>query len=164
MAHPHPLASLLPPLLLRGRLSWFLPPLATTTASITATTTVTVTANATATATTTVTTNDTATATTTNNSTATTPPATTTATATITALVGKSTQNSAEFHNHSNFGPFELRNFHRNFIFLIVKYVPANSEHVPAGLESSPAIDSSNFMNWKTFPPSFFEMAATGVE
>ncbi len=36
--------------------------------------------------------------------------------------------------------------------FLIVKCVPANSEHVSSGLESSPAIDSSDFMNRKTFP------------
>ncbi len=27
-------------------------------------------------------------------------------------LVGKSAQNSAEFRNYSNFGPFELQNFH----------------------------------------------------
>jgi hypothetical protein len=42
-------------------------------------------------------------------------------------------------------------NFHRNFIFLIVNCVPAYMERVPSGSESSPAIDSSNFMNWKTF-------------
>ncbi len=46
--------------------------------------------------------------------------------------------------------PFELWNFHRNFIFWIIKCVPAYSEHVPAGSESSPAIDSSD-MNQKTF-------------
>jgi hypothetical protein len=79
-------------------------------------------------------------------------------------LVGKSARNSAEFCNYSDSGPFELQNFHQNFIFLIIKCVPANSEHVPAGLKSSPAIDSSNFMNWKTVAPSFFEMAATGIE
>jgi hypothetical protein len=66
-------------------------------------------------------------------------------------LVGKSAWNSTEFHDYSNSGSFELRNFHRNFIFLIVKCVPANSEHVSASLESSLAIDSSNIMNWKTF-------------
>jgi hypothetical protein len=43
--------------------------------------------------------------------------------------------------------------FHRNFIFPIVKCVPANSEHIFSSLESSPAIDFSNFMNKKTFPP-----------
>ncbi len=67
-------------------------------------------------------------------------------------LVGKSIRNSAKFHNYSNSGPFELHNFHRNFIFLIVKCVPANSEHISFGSESSPAIHSSNFMNRKTFP------------
>jgi hypothetical protein len=67
----------------------------------------------------------------------------------MSSLVGKSVRNSAEFHNYSKSGPFELQNFHRNFIFLIVKCVPANSEHVSSGSESSPAIDSSNFMNQK---------------
>jgi hypothetical protein len=71
-------------------------------------------------------------------------------------LVGKSAWNFADFCNYSNSGPFELRNFHRNFIFPIVKCVSANSEHVPTGLESSPAIDSSHFMNRKMFQPSFF--------
>jgi hypothetical protein len=71
-------------------------------------------------------------------------------------LVGKSIWNTAEFCNESDSGPFELRNFHWNFIFPIVKCVPANSEHISSGLESSPAIDSSNFMNWKMFPPSVF--------
>ncbi len=71
-------------------------------------------------------------------------------------LVGKSAQNSAEFRDYSNSGPFELRNFHRNFIFLIVKCVPANLEHVSSSLESSPTIDSSNFMNRKMFLPSVF--------
>jgi hypothetical protein len=80
------------------------------------------------------------------------------------SLVGKSARNSAEFRDYSHSGPFELWNFHRNFIFLIVKCVPANLEHIPAGSESSPAIDSFNFMNRKMFLPSFFEMAATGVE
>ena len=32
-------------------------------------------------------------------------------------LVGKSAWNSAEFHNYSNSGPFELQNFHRTLIF-----------------------------------------------
>ncbi len=73
----------------------------------------------------------------------------------VPTLVGKSTWNSAEFHNYSDSGPFELWNFHRNLIFSIVKCFPANSEHVPAGLESSPTIDSSNFMNQKTFLPFF---------
>jgi hypothetical protein len=67
------------------------------------------------------------------------------------SLVGKSIWNSVEFRDYSNSGPFELQNFHQNFIFLIVKYVPANSEHVSSSLESSPAIDSSDFMNRKTF-------------
>jgi hypothetical protein len=80
------------------------------------------------------------------------------------SLVGKSAQNSAEFHHYSDSGPFELRNFHQNFIFPILKCVPANLEDVPAGSESSPAIDSSDFMNGKMFLPSFFEMVATGVE
>ncbi len=38
------------------------------------------------------------------------------------------------------------------FIFPIVKCDPTNSKHVFSGLESSPAIDASNFMNRKTFP------------
>jgi hypothetical protein len=53
----------------------------------------------------------------------------------------------------SNFGPFGLRNLHRNFIFSIVKCVPANSEQVFSSSESSPTIYSSDFMNQKTFPP-----------
>ncbi len=67
--------------------------------------------------------------------------------------VGKSVRNSTEFRDFSDFGPFGLRNFHRNFIFPIVKCVPANSEHVFSGSESSPAIYSSDFMNRKIFPP-----------
>ncbi len=63
------------------------------------------------------------------------------------SLVGKSIWNSAEFRNYSDSGHFELRNFHWNFIFLIVKCVPANFEHVSSCLESSPTINSSN-----TFP------------
>jgi hypothetical protein len=47
-------------------------------------------------------------------------------TATETALVGKSTWNSAEFRNYFDSRPFELQNFHQNFMFLIVKFVPAN--------------------------------------
>ncbi len=43
-----------------------------------------------------------------------------------TSSVGKSARNSAKFCNYSNYGPFELRNFYQNFIFLIVKFVPAN--------------------------------------
>jgi hypothetical protein len=66
-------------------------------------------------------------------------------------LVGKSAWNSTKFPDYSNSGPFEFQNFHWNFIFLTVKCVPANSEHLPAGLEPSPAIDSSNFMNQKMF-------------
>jgi hypothetical protein len=68
-------------------------------------------------------------------------------------LVEKSIRNSAEFRNLSDSGPFELRNFHPNFIFPIRKCVPANSEHVFSCSESSPAINSSNFMNRKTFLP-----------
>jgi hypothetical protein len=49
------------------------------------------------------------------------------------ALVGKPAQNSVEFRDYSDSGPFELRNFYRNLIFTIVKCVPANSEHVPTG-------------------------------
>jgi hypothetical protein len=36
--------------------------------------------------------------------------------------------------------------------FPIIKCVPANSEQIFSGLESSPAINSSDFMNRKTFP------------
>jgi hypothetical protein len=71
-------------------------------------------------------------------------------------FVGKSAGNSAEFCNYSDSGPFELRNFHRNVIIPIVKCVPANLEHVPAGLESSPTIHFSVFMNRKTFLPFIF--------
>ncbi len=74
----------------------------------------------------------------------------------LNSLVRKSARNSAEFQDYSNSGTFEVWTFHQNFTFLIVKCVPANSEHFPAGLESFPAIDSSDFMNWKRFPP-FFE-------
>jgi hypothetical protein len=42
-------------------------------------------------------------------------------------LVGKSVQNYAGFRNYSDSGSFEPRNFHRNFIFLTVKCVPAIS-------------------------------------
>ncbi len=77
-------------------------------------------------------------------------------------LVGKSVQNSVEFRNKSNFGPFELRNSHQNFIFLIVKCVPANSEHNSSGSESSPAINSSNFMNQKMFP--LYMSVASGIK
>ncbi len=66
-------------------------------------------------------------------------------------LVGKSGRNSAEFRDCYNFGHFQHRNFHPNFIFWIVKFIPANLEHVPASLESSPTIDSSDFMHWKMF-------------
>jgi hypothetical protein len=66
-------------------------------------------------------------------------------------LDGKSVWNSVEFCNYSNFRPFEIQNF-----FPIIKCVPANSEHVSSGSESSPAIDSSNFMNRKMFPTWFF--------
>jgi hypothetical protein len=77
-------------------------------------------------------------------------------------LVEKSTQNSAEFRDYSYFGPFELRNFQRNYNFPIVKCVPANSEYVPAGLEFSPTIDSSDFMNRKTFP--LYLSVASGIK
>ncbi len=50
------------------------------------------------------------------------------------------------------FWTFGLQNFLWNFIFPIIKCVPANSEHVFYGLESSPAIYSSDFMNQKMFP------------
>jgi hypothetical protein len=40
------------------------------------------------------------------------------------------------------------------FFFPIVKCVPANSEHISSDLESSPAINSSNFMKQKTVLPS----------
>jgi hypothetical protein len=35
----------------------------------------------------------------------------------IDSLVGKSARNSAEFQDYSDSGPFELQNFHHNFIF-----------------------------------------------
>jgi hypothetical protein len=79
-----------------------------------------------------------------------------------TSLVGKSVRNSVEFRNYSNSGPFELRNFHRNFIFLMGKCVPTNSEHISSGLESSPTIDTSDFMNWKTFP--LYMSMASGIK
>jgi hypothetical protein len=47
-------------------------------------------------------------------------------TTTAIALVGKSARNSVGFCDYSNSGPFELRNCHRNFIFPIMKFVPAN--------------------------------------
>ncbi len=77
-------------------------------------------------------------------------------------LVGKSIRNSAELRDYSDSGPFELRNFHQNFIFPIIKCVPANSEHVSSGLQSSPAIDSSDFMNRKTFP--LYMSVASGIK
>jgi hypothetical protein len=77
-------------------------------------------------------------------------------------LVGKSARNSAGFRDYSNSGPFELQNFYRNFIFPIVKCVPANLKHVPAGLESSPTIDSSDFMNRKMFP--LYMSVASGIK
>jgi hypothetical protein len=77
-------------------------------------------------------------------------------------LVGKSARNSVEFRDYSDSGPFELRNFHRNFIFPTVKCVPANLEHFPAGLESSPAIDSSAFMNRKMF--RLYLSVASGIK
>jgi hypothetical protein len=69
------------------------------------------------------------------------------------ALVGKSGQNSVEFCDYSNSGPSPPLNVDQNFIFLIVKLVPANSEHISAILEYLFAIDSSNFMHRKRFPP-----------
>ncbi len=77
-------------------------------------------------------------------------------------MVGKSIGNSTEFHDESNSGPFELRNFHQNFIFPIVKCVLANSEHVFSGSESSLAIYSSNFMNWKMF--LLYMSVASGIK
>ena len=68
----------------------------------------------------------------------------------------KSGQNSMEFRDYSDSGPFQLRNFHWNFIFLIAKFVPANSEHVPASLESTPTINFSDLLQQKMFPPFFF--------
>jgi hypothetical protein len=61
-----------------------------------------------------------------------------------------------DFRNYSNSGAFSCKNFDQNVVFLIVKLVPANSEHVPAVLEDFPAINSSNFMHWKEFPPFLF--------
>ncbi len=42
-------------------------------------------------------------------------------------LVGISAWNSAESRNYSDSGPFELQNFHPNFIFQIIIFFPANS-------------------------------------
>jgi hypothetical protein len=67
-------------------------------------------------------------------------------------LVGKSGRNSLEFRNFSDSRPFELWNFHWNFIFPIVKFVLANLEHIPPSSESSPTINSSFFMHRKMFP------------
>jgi hypothetical protein len=78
------------------------------------------------------------------------------------ALVGKSAWNSTKFRNYSYSGPFEFRNFHRNFIFPIVTCDPTNLEHVPTGSEFSPAVDSSNFMNRKTFP--LYLSVASGIK
>jgi hypothetical protein len=47
-------------------------------------------------------------------------------------------------------------------MFPIVNCVPANSEHISSALESSPAIDSSNFMNRKTFP--LYMSVASGIK
>ncbi len=55
-----------------------------------------------------------------------------------------------------------FRIFHQNFIFLIKKCVPANSEDIFSSLESSPAIYSSNFMNWKMFP--LYLSVASGIK
>ncbi len=60
----------------------------------------------------------------------------------------------SEFHGIPllfQFWTYLTLEFSSDFFLRIVKCVPDNSEHVPAGLESSPAIESSNFMNWKTF-------------
>ncbi len=70
-------------------------------------------------------------------------------------LFGKSGWNPVEFSYHFNSEPCQFWNFHQNFIFPIVKFVPANLEHTPASLESSPAENSSNFMHRKMFPPFF---------
>ncbi len=82
-------------------------------------------------------------------------------------LVGKTGRNSSEFRDYSDSGPFQLQNFHRNFVFPIVKYVPANFEHILTSSKSSPAIDSSDFMHWKPFPPSVFwpgKITSTRIE
>ncbi len=44
----------------------------------------------------------------------------------------------------------------------VIKCVPTNSEHVSSGSESSPAIDSSNFMNQKTF--LLYMSVASGIK
>jgi hypothetical protein len=69
------------------------------------------------------------------------------------SLVGKSTQNCAEFHNYSNSGPFFCLNFDWNFVFRIVKLVPAESEQVPAILVFYPTNNVLDFMHWKRFLP-----------
>ncbi len=76
-----------------------------------------------------------------------------------TTLVGQSSQNSAKFCNYSDSGPFHPQNFHRNFIFPIIKFVPAvpaNSEHAPASSEYFSMINSSNFMLPKNIPVVFY--------
>jgi hypothetical protein len=78
------------------------------------------------------------------------------------SLVGKSKRDSVEFRKYCNSGPSERRSFHQNFIFPIVKCVSANLEHVPAGLESSPTIDSSDFMNRKMF--LLYMSVASGIK
>jgi hypothetical protein len=77
-------------------------------------------------------------------------------------LVGKSVWNSAGFRDYSDSGDFEQQNFHLNFIFPIAKCVSTNSEHISSSSESSPAIDSSNFMNRKTF--SLYMSVARGIK
>ncbi len=77
-------------------------------------------------------------------------------------LVGKSVRNPAKFRNYFDSRPFELRNFHQNFIFLIVKCVLANSDHISSSSESSPVIDSSIFMNWKMIP--LYISVASGIK
>jgi hypothetical protein len=72
----------------------------------------------------------------------------------INSLVGKSARNSAEFRYYSDSGPFPCQNFDQNFVFPIIKLVPANLEH---GILS--AINSSEFIHWKKFP-SFFILPA----
>ncbi len=71
-------------------------------------------------------------------------------------LVGKSAWNSAEFCNYFDSVPFSCQNFDRNFVFRIIKHVPAKSEHVPTVLEYFPAINSSNFMHQRKFLPFLF--------
>ncbi len=63
-----------------------------------------------------------------------------------------------EFHGIPQlfwFRTFFLPEFWSKFVFPTIKHVSSKLEHVPNVLEYYPAIDSSNFMHQKKFPPFF---------